>query len=461
MKFNRILVANRGEIALRIIRAAKELGIETVSIFSAGDEYSLHTIFSDESVRIGEAPSEASYLNIPQIISAASVRGVDAIHPGYGFLAENPSFAEICEENGFKFIGPPARAIKLMGDKIQARKIAKDVDVPTIPGTDEPVDDLRAAKKVANFIGYPVILKAAAGGGGRGMRVVHDESELERLFVTAQEEARIAFGDNRIYIEKYIVKPRHIEVQILADSHGNVIHLGERECSIQRRHQKLIEEAPSPAVTPQMRMKIGEYAVRIAKAIGYESAGTVEFLMDEAGNFYFMEMNTRVQVEHPVTEMVTGIDIVKEQIRIAEGEPLKYRQQDIEIRGHAIECRINAEDPERDFAPNPGEIKALYFPGGPYIRVDSHIYSGYKIPPHYDSLIAKLIAYGETRDEAIKRMQRALEEFIIEGIKTTIPFHLAIINLPEFRAAKLHTHFIEEYLDKIKSKSIEPSYTVE
>ncbi len=441
--FKRVLVANRGEIAVRIIYALKELGIESVAIYSEGDKDSLHVELADYAICIGPPSPAESYLNIPRIMSAAVISGADALHPGYGFLAENPDFADICERSGIKFIGPSSKIISLMGDKIAAKKVMKEAGVPVLPGYDGEIPDLKTAEKIAEEIGYPVILKAAAGGGGRGMRIVESPLELARAFSTAQSEASAAFGDPRIYIEKYIEKPRHIEVQILADEKGNVIHLGERECSIQRRHQKLLEEAPSSVVDSETRKKLGEAAVKGARSIGYVSAGTMEFLMDGDGNFYFMEMNTRIQVEHPVTEMVTQIDLVKEQILIAAGEELSISQDDIELKGHAIEVRINAEDPEKGFAPCPGKIELLHLPGGPGVRIDTHIYQGYTIPPYYDSLIAKLIVHGRNRKEAIARMKRALEEFVVHGIATTIPLHQKIIEHPRFIAGDLDTHFIE------------------
>jgi len=441
--FRRVLVANRGEIAVRIIYALKELGIESVAIYSEGDRDSLHVELADYAICIGPPSPAESYLNIPRIMSAAVISGADALHPGYGFLAENPDFADICERSGIKFIGPDSRLINLMGDKIAAKKLMKEAGVPTLPGYDGEIPDVKTAEKIADEIGYPVILKAAAGGGGRGMRIVESPLELNKSFSTAQSEALASFGDPRIYIEKYIEKPRHIEVQILADTKGNVIHLGERECSIQRRHQKLLEESPSPAVNEEMRRKLGEAAVRGAQSISYVSAGTMEFLMDKNGDFYFMEMNTRIQVEHPVTEMVTGIDLVKEQILIAAGEELSVSQDDVEQRGHAIEVRINAEDPEKGFAPSPGKITLLHLPGGPGVRIDTHIYQGYTIPPYYDSLIAKLIVHGRDRNEAISRMRRALEEFLVQGIATTIPLHQKIVEDPRFVAGDIDTHFLE------------------
>ncbi len=441
--FRRVLIANRGEIALRIIYALKELGIESVAVYSEADEDSLHVQFADYAIKIGPPPPHKSYLNIAQIMSAAEIAGVDAIHPGYGFLAENPEFAQVVEESGFVFIGPPSNVMAMMGDKIEAKRAMRSASVPVLPGVDEPIWDVDKALDIANSIGYPVIIKAAAGGGGRGMRIAKTPEELSDNFKIARAEAAASFGDPRLYVEKYIERPRHIEIQLLGDNYGNVIHLGERECSIQRRHQKLIEESPSPAVDPELRQQIGEAAVKGAKAIGYRSAGTMEFLMDEDGNFYFMEMNTRIQVEHGVTEMVTGIDLVKQQTLIAAGEKLEYAQQDISLHGHAIEARINAEDPEMDFAPFPGKIKLLHKPGGPGIRIDTHVFAGYTIPPHYDSLVAKLIAYGRDRREAIARLRRSLDEFIIDGIKTTIPFHRKIVDHPDFINGNIDTHFIE------------------
>ncbi|MBI4723410.1 MAG: acetyl-CoA carboxylase biotin carboxylase subunit [Candidatus Stahlbacteria bacterium] len=438
----KVLIANRGEIAIRIIRACKELGIETVAIYSEGDISSLHTKFADESVCVGPTPPDLSYLSIPHIISACEVTGVEAVHPGYGFLSENPRFAEICEENGFKFIGPSPYSVRLAGDKLNARNEMKKVGIPVIPGSDGPINSIEEAIKIAENIGYPVIIKAALGGGGRGMRIANNKEELENSLPIAKGEAKTAFGDDKVYLEKYFISPRHIEVQILADDYNNIIWLGERECSIQRRHQKLIEEAPSPGITQKQREEIGNYAVMAAKSISYRSAGTVEFLFDANNKFYFMEINSRIQVEHPVTEMVTGIDIVKEQLKIAAGEEIKIKQSEIKIKGHAMECRINAEDYKNGFLPSPGKVNGLYLPGGPGIRVDTHLYSGYYVPPNYDSLIAKLIVHGETRSECIARMERALVEFLIEGIHTTIPFHQEIIKDERFRRGELHTHFL-------------------
>ncbi len=444
MKFEKILIANRGEIALRIIRAARELNLKTVAVYSEIDSEALHTRLADEAVCIGPAPSKESYLNITRIISAAEITGAKAIHPGYGFLAENPEFAEICESCGITFIGPTPEHIRSMGDKIKAKKTMTEVGLRGIPGSHGAIESTKEAKKIIKDIGYPVMLKAAAGGGGKGMRIVHDDEELESGFLIAQAESKAAFGDNRIYIEKCITKPRHIEVQILADNFGKVLSLGERECSIQRRHQKLIEESPSPVVDESMRKKLMDMAIKAAKHIDYRSAGTIEFLMDQNKNFYFMEMNTRIQVEHPVTEMVTDIDIMKEQIKIALGEKLTINQSDVIIRGHALECRINAEDPEQNFAPRPGPINFFHMPQGLGVRFDTHIFAGYTIPSQYDSLIGKLICKGNNREETIARMRRALEEIVIAGIPTTIPFHLKIMNNKKFIAGDISTHFIEE-----------------
>ncbi|SHJ10757.1 acetyl-CoA carboxylase biotin carboxylase subunit [Desulfofundulus thermosubterraneus] len=441
--FKKILIANRGEIALRIIRACREMGIKTVVVYSEADRDSLPVRMADEAYCIGPAPAAKSYLNITNIISAAIVSGADAIHPGYGFLAENAGFAEICESCGLTFIGPPASAMEKMGAKAVARETVLKAGVPVVPGSPGVLRDVQEALEVAEEIGYPVLVKASAGGGGRGMRVAQGPEDLIRAVQTAQTEAQAAFGNAQVYVEKYVDEPRHIEFQILGDKHGNIVHLGERDCSIQRRNQKMIEESPSTALTPELRRKMGEMAVRAARAVGYCNAGTVEFLLDKHQNFYFIEMNTRIQVEHPVTEMVTGIDLIKEQIRLAAGEPLGYTQEDIQIRGWAIECRINAEDPARNFTPSPGLISAYLPPGGPGIRLDSAAYPGWKVPPHYDSMIAKLIAWGQDRDEAIARMQRALGEFIIEGIKTTIPFHQRVLHNAFFRRGEIYTNFIQ------------------
>lgn len=440
----KILIANRGEIALRVIRACRELGIRTVAVHSEADRESLHVRFADEDICIGPAPARDSYLNIPRIIAAAEITGADAIHPGYGFLAENAEFAEICERSEIVFIGPRADQIRRMGDKAMARRTMAEFGVPTVPGSADAVADETEAARLAVEIGYPVMIKAAAGGGGKGMRVAPDEDSLSRLFATARREAEANFGDPSVYLEKFLVRPRHVEFQVLGDRHGRAIHLGERDCSIQRRHQKLIEEAPSPALTPELRHTMGATAVRAAEAIGYVSAGTIEFLLDPEGAFYFMEMNTRIQVEHPVTELVMGVDLVKEQIRIAAGEPLSLPDTaGWELRGHAIECRINAEDPERDFRPSPGEITIFHPPGGPGVRVDTHAYAGYHVPPYYDSLIGKLIVHGATRAEALARMRLALESFIIEGVHTTIPFLLELLQTPEFVAGDVDTRYLE------------------
>ena len=442
--FKKILIANRGEIALRVIRACKEMGIKTVAVHSTADANSLHVRFADESVCIGPPKSADSYLNVPSIISAAEITDAEAIHPGYGFLAENSSFAEICNSTGIRFIGPSPESIKQMGDKARARETAKNAGVPVLPGSNGVVTEESSAIEIAREIGFPVIVKAAAGGGGKGMRVVMEESEFANAFVMAQTEALAAFSNADVYLEKYILQPRHIEIQLMADEKGNTVYLGERECSIQRRHQKLIEEAPSVIVTEALRKQMGDMAVAIAKSVKYRNAGTIEFLLDENGKYYFMEMNTRIQVEHPVTEMVTGIDLVKEQIRIAAGLPLSFTQGDIRIKGHSIECRINAEDPEK-FTPSPGTITAFNPPGGLGVRVETAAYTQYVIPPHYDSMIAKLIVHAETRIDAIMRMQRALNEFIIEGVKTTIPMHKKILDDPQFQKGDISTKFMERY----------------
>jgi acetyl-CoA carboxylase biotin carboxylase subunit len=442
--FKKILIANRGEIALRIIRACKEMGIKTVAVHSTADANSLHVRFADESVCIGPPKSADSYLNVPSIISAAEITDAEAIHPGYGFLAENSSFAEICNSTGIRFIGPSPESIKQMGDKARARETAKSAGVPVLPGSNGVVTEESSAIEIAREIGFPVIVKAAAGGGGKGMRVVMDESEFANAFVMAQTEALAAFSNADVYLEKYILQPRHIEIQLMADEKGNTVYLGERECSIQRRHQKLIEEAPSVIVTEALRKQMGDMAVAIAKSVKYRNAGTIEFLLDENGKYYFMEMNTRIQVEHPVTEMVTGIDLVKEQIRIAAGLPLSFTQSDIRIKGHSIECRINAEDPDK-FTPSPGTITAFNPPGGLGVRVETAAYTQYVIPPHYDSMIAKLVVHAGTRADAIMRMQRALNEFIIEGVKTTIPMHIKILNDPQFQKGDISTKFMERY----------------
>ncbi|MGK7876153.1 MAG: acetyl-CoA carboxylase biotin carboxylase subunit [Xenococcaceae cyanobacterium] len=446
MQFSKILIANRGEIALRILHSCEEMGIATVAVHSTIDRNALHVQLADESVCIGPPPSSKSYLNIPNIIAAALTRNATAIHPGYGFLAENARFAEICADHQIAFIGPRPEAILAMGDKSTAKKTMQKAGVPTIPGSWGLLENEKEAQVIAREIGYPVIIKATAGGGGRGMRLVQDESELTRLFQAAQGEAEAAFGNSGVYLEKFVECPRHIEFQILADSYGNVIHLGERDCSVQRRHQKLLEEAPSAFLTPELRAKMGAAAVQVAQSINYVGAGTVEFLVDKSGNFYFMEMNTRIQVEHPVTEMITGLDLITEQIRIAQGEKLQIAQEQVKFKGHAIECRINAEDPEHNFRPQPGRISGYLPPGGPGVRMDSHVYTDYEIPPYYDSLIGKLIAWGPDRSLAIKRMKRALRECAITGIPTTIGFHQKILETPAFLAGEIYTNFVEQHL---------------
>jgi len=446
--FSKILIANRGEIAIRIIRSCKELGIKTVAVFSEIDRESLHVRLADEAICIGKAPASESYLNIPGIISAAEITDVEAIHPGYGFLAEDAHFAEICESCQIRFIGPTPENIRLMGNKMSAKQAAKKSGIPIVPGSSDIVNTKEEALKVAKKIKYPVIIKAALGGGGKGMRVCHNDIRLVSAFLTAQREAEAAFGNPNVYIEKYIENPRHIEFQLLGDAYGHIIHLGERDCTIQRRHQKLIEESPSPVMDKKLRKKMGELAVKCAKSIGYVNAGTIEFLVDKNNNFYFMEMNTRVQVEHPVTEMVTGIDIVKKQIKIASGEKLKTKQDKIEFAGSSIECRIYAEDPEHDFRPCPGKIASLNLPGGPGIRIDTHIYAGYEISPYYDSMIAKVISYANTRKLAVSLMARALDEFIIEPIKTTIPFHQSVMANPAFGKGKYSTAFVDDLFEE-------------
>jgi len=442
--FKKVLIANRGEIAVRIIRTCRELGIKTVSVFSDIDKESLHVRLADESVCIGPASVTQSYLNIPAILSAAEITDSDAIHPGYGFLSENHHFAEACTTSGITFIGPTPENIRLGGDKAKARQIMRRKGVPVVPGSDGPVATEDVAMKIAKKIGFPIVLKASAGGGGHGMKIVKEEKDLEQAFYMAQREALTSFGNSELYIEEYIPEMRHIEVQIIADGKGNVVHLGERDCSIQRRHQKLIEESPSPlSSTEKFKKRIGELGVKAARAIKYKNVGTVEFIVDPKGNLYFIEINTRIQVEHPVTEAVTGIDIIKEQIKIAAGMPLEYKQSHIKPSGHAMECRINAEDPER-FIPSPGKITFLTLPGGFGVRVDTAIYNGYVIPPNYDSLIAKLVTYGKDRQEAIARMRRALDEFIIEGIKTTIPFHKKVLVNPDFISGNFDTNFAEK-----------------
>lgn len=446
MPFSKILIANRGEIALRILHSCEELGISTVAVHSTIDRNALHVQLADESVCIGPPPSSKSYLNVPNILAAALTRNATAIHPGYGFLAENARFAQICADHKITFIGPSPEAIQAMGDKSTAKKTIQKAGIPTIPGSGGLIASEQEAQNIAKDMGYPVLIKATAGGGGRGMRLVQTPEELPNLLQAAQGEAEAAFGNSGVYLEKFIERPRHIEFQILADHYGNVIHLGERDCSIQRRHQKLLEEAPSPFLTPHLRKRMGDAAVRVAKSINYVGVGTVEFLVDRSGNFYFMEMNTRIQVEHPVTEMITGLDLVKEQIRVAQGERLGLKQGDIEFKGHAIECRINAEDPAHNFRPSPGKISGYLPPGGPGVRMDSHVYTDYEIPPYYDSLIGKLIVWGPDRETAIKRMKRALKECAITGVPTTIGFHQKILEVPAFLEGNVYTNFIQEHL---------------
>lgn len=440
--FKKILIANRGEIALRVIRACRELGINTVAVHTEADANSLHVRYADEDVCIGKGPSKDSYLNIPAILSAAEITDADAIHPGYGFLAENAHFAEICESCNLAFIGPTPGAMRLLGDKIAARRLMKENGLPMLPGSDGPVENEDEALRLARKIGYPVIIKASAGGGGRGMRVAHTDVSLSNAYLTAQSEAGAAFGDSKVYIEKYLEEPRHVEFQLIADKHGHCVCLGERDCTVQRKHQKLIEESPSPIMTPEIRARMMAMVVKGAQSAGYHTTGTMEFLVDRHLNFFFMEMNTRIQVEHPVTEQVTGLDLIKDQIKVAAGEELPYHENRTP-QGHALECRINAEDPDNNFRPSPGTITSFHMPGGPGIRIDTHAYGGYKIPPYYDSLLAKLITYGQTREEAIQRMLRALEEFVIEGVHTTIPFHLRALNNNEFQAGRISTNFVE------------------
>ena len=441
--FRKVLIANRGEIALRVIRACRELGIQTVAVYSEADRESLHVRFADDDVCIGPAPSRLSYLRIPALIAAAEITGADAIHPGYGFLAENAEFSETCAASNITFIGPSGDQIRQMGDKATARRLAKDAGVPTVPGTPGTIDDAEEALAAADGIGFPVIIKATAGGGGKGMRIAWDADQFVQLFSLAQNEALAAFGNGSVYVEKYLEHPRHVEIQVMGDRHGMVTHLGERDCSVQRRHQKLVEESPSPALDTELRSRMGAAAVQLAKNIDYVGAGTVEFLLDRDGSFYFMEMNTRIQVEHPVTEMVTSFDLVKEQIRVAAGEHLSFRGNGAYLRGHAIECRINAEDPYRNFQPSPGLITAYHPPGGPGVRVDTHVYAGYTVPPHYDSLLAKVIVHGNDRQEALQRMGQALDSFILEGVTTTIPFLARVIRHPAFVAGEVSTRFLE------------------
>ncbi|MFH2139113.1 MAG: acetyl-CoA carboxylase biotin carboxylase subunit [Candidatus Omnitrophota bacterium] len=446
--FSKILIANRGEIALRIIRACKEMGIRTVAVFSEADATSMHVQFADEAVCIGPASGAASYLNIAAIMSAAEITDVEAIHPGYGFLAENAHFAEICESCHIAFIGPTPENIRLLGDKMAAKETMRKAGVPIIPGSDDIINKKEDAIKIAKKIKYPIIIKASSGGGGKGMRVAHNDVRLVSSILTAQSEAEANFGNPNVYLEKYFEKPRHVEIQIMADKYNHVLHYGERDCTVQRRHQKLIEETPCPVIDAKTRRKMCEAAVRVAKAVNYVNAGTIEFLLDTDGKFYFMEMNTRIQVEHPVSEMVTGIDLIQEQIRVAAGERLKESQDEIKMQGVAIECRINAEDPDNNFMPSPGVIETLHFPGGRGVRVDSHVFTGYKISPYYDSMIAKLIVHGKDRKEAIKIMQRALDEFVIGPIKTTIPFHKQVFNNPQFLRGKYYTNFVDGLLAK-------------
>ncbi|HXS22618.1 MAG TPA: acetyl-CoA carboxylase biotin carboxylase subunit [Gemmatimonadales bacterium] len=441
--FKKVLIANRGEIALRVIRACRELGVQTVAVYSEADRESLHVRFADDDVCIGPPPSRLSYLRIPNLIAAAEITGADAIHPGYGFLAENAEFADTCRASNITFIGPTGEQIRLMGDKATARKLAQEAGVPTVPGSPGTIEEADEAVRFAEEIGFPVIIKATAGGGGKGMRIAHNLEQFSELFGLAQNEALAAFGNGAVYVEKYLEHPRHVEIQVLGDSHGKVVHLGERDCSVQRRHQKLIEESPSPALDHALRRRMGEAAVALAANIGYQGAGTIEFLLDTDGKFYFMEMNTRIQVEHPVTEMVTSFDLVKEQIEVAAGAPISYRGDGTRLRGHAIECRINAEDPYRNFQPSPGLITAYHPPGGPGVRVDTHVYAGYTVPPYYDSLLAKVIVHGNTRPEALSRMGQALDSFILEGVTTTIPFLARVIRHPDFAAGKVDTRFLE------------------
>ncbi len=451
MAFKKVLIANRGEIALRVIRACRDLGIRTVSVHSTADADSLHVRFADESYCIGPALARESYLNIPRIMSAAYVSGADAIHPGYGFLSENARFAEICERSGLTFIGPSSDAIVTMGDKIAAKKAAAAAGVPLVPGSPGPIASADEARPIAEICGYPVLLKAAAGGGGKGMKVVNHPHELEAAFQVARGEAMAAFGDGSMYLEKYFTRPRHIEVQVFADHYGNIVHLGERECSMQRRHQKVLEEAPSSFVDPALRERMGRAAVELARSVGYRNAGTVEFLVDPDRSFYFIEMNTRIQVEHPVTEAITGMDLVKLQIRVAEGEPLPFGQADVVLHGHAMECRINAEDPVR-FTPSPGQITGYHEPGGYGVRIDSAVHDRAKVLPNYDSMIAKLVVWGEDRPEAIQRMKRALHEYVVEGIQTSIPFHQKLLNDPQFIAGDFHTRFLDKFLPPPKKE---------
>ena len=453
MTIKKVLVANRGEIALRVIRACREMGIATVAVYSEADRESLHVRFADDDVCIGPPPSRLSYLRIPNLIAAAEITGADAIHPGYGFLAENAEFADICRASNLTFIGPTGDQIRKMGDKATARRLAKEAGVPTVPGSPGTIEDVDEALAAAEGIGFPVIIKATAGGGGKGMRIALDAEQFSQSFSLAQNEALSAFGNGAVYVEKYLVRPRHVEIQVMGDSQGTVVHLGERDCSVQRRHQKLIEESPSPALTEELRGRMGDAAVQLASAIGYIGAGTIEFLLDEDGSFYFMEMNTRIQVEHPVTEMVTSFDLVKEQIRVAGGDPISFKGDGRYLRGHAIECRINAEDPYRNFQPSPGLITAYHPPGGPGVRVDTHVYAGYRVPPQYDSLLAKVIVHGNDRREALNRMGQALDSFILEGVTTTIPFLARVIRHPDFVAGTVDTKFLEREPQLLKPEA--------
>jgi acetyl-CoA carboxylase biotin carboxylase subunit len=448
--FKKVLIANRGEIALRIIRACQELGVRTVAVYSEADRESLHVRFADEDVCIGPPASAQSYLNIPRIIAAAEITGAEAIHPGYGFLAENADFSDICARSNITFIGPTADQIRAMGDKATARATMMAAGVPTVPGSKGLVADVAEAKTLVRGIGFPIMIKASAGGGGKGMRIAHDEASFPKLFEAARTEARSAFGDPSVYLEKCILKPRHVEIQVFGDQHGRVVHLGERDCSLQRRHQKLVEEAPSPALTAEIRDAMGDAAVKAAAAIDYVGAGTVEFLLDEDGSFYFIEMNTRIQVEHPVTEVTTGFDLVKEQILVAAGNPLSFPDEPVVLRGHAIEFRINAEDPERNFQPSPGMITTFHPPGGPGVRLDTHVYAGYRVPPYYDSLLGKLIVSGKTREEALVRARYALNSFVIEGVATTLPFLAEIVESPDFQTGNVDTRFVERFMEERK-----------
>jgi len=458
--FRRVLIANRGEIAQRVLRACRELGIETVAVYSVADADALYLRQADDTICIGPAPAGKSYLDIPAIIAAAEVADVEAIHPGYGFLAENAHFAEVCRSCKIQFIGPDPETIAMLGNKVQARAVAREAGVPVVPGSDGPVEDEKRALEVAQAIGYPVMIKASAGGGGRGMRIARNEPSLVAGFHAASAEAEAAFGDGTVYLEKLVENPRHVEVQILADRHGNAVHLYERDCSIQRRHQKLIEESPSPALTSEMRRKICEAAVRVAKAANYVNAGTVEFLLARDGSFYFIEVNARIQVEHTVTEMITGIDLIQQQILVAAGERLSFSQSEVKVRGSAIECRINAEDPDREFMPSPGKLDLFVPPGGPGVRLDSHCYSGYRIPPNYDSMIGKLLAHRARRDVAIRTMLRALDEFVIEGVKTTIPILRSILSHSDFRSGDHDTGFVERYYGSHPGIPVRPGNTI-